>query len=217
MKLREILVGIGVVVAAGIALFAYQSTQKQRSASVASARNLQQWGIALNLFLIDNDNQLPATGRTPISGDQTSAWFNSLPLYIGQKSLAELPSGSRPRPGVPSLWIDPTVKPPRIWDPEVFYFNYAMNAALQPDPTLRSYKIYEIGNPGNVIFLTEVDGYEPIVTPETVVFRHGGGGSGAAAKVLFCDGHVAPVPRSVLEDQSARAAAAAPDGVSWFE
>jgi prepilin-type processing-associated H-X9-DG protein len=186
---------------------------------LAAARNLQQWGIALNLHLIDHDNQLPAVGTTPVDASQKSAWFNALPPYISQTPLTDLPPGQRPRPGVPSLWIDPVTKPVKVWDPEVFFFNYAMNRALQPDLKVRSFRIYEVPSPGNVIFMAEVEGYSPSCSQEDVVFRHGAMRSGdpnASAHVLFCDGHVQAIPRKVLLNPSALRAESASDGPSWF-
>lgn len=218
MKPREILLAGAVGVLLLVAGIAWIRARGQDAAGVASARNLQQWGIALNLYLIDNENQLPEVGGEPIDSKQTKAWYNGLPPYLSQTPLAELPAGQRPRPGVPSLWIDPVLKPVRTWDGEQFYFNYGMNHALQPQAGVRSFKINELNYPGNVVFLTEVDGYDPDVTPETVAFRHGRTKSAAAiAQVLFCDGHVAPVTRAVLTSEDSLSAAAAEKGVSWFQ
>ncbi len=216
MGLRHIIPAVAVLVVLGISVAAYLGSKNSDASSAASARNLQQWGIALNLYLIDNDNQLPEVGETPIEADQSKAWYNALPVYLSQTPLADLPPGNRPKPGVPSIWINPATPEPRTWDPAVFYFNYAMNSALQPDPALRSFKIYEIDYPGNVVFMTEVDSYEPGVTPAEVAFLHGT--RAPSANVLFCDGHVAPVPRTVLvEDDASRYARSAENGVSWFE
>lgn len=218
MKPREIALASIVVVLLGVALVAWVLSRQKDASGAASARNLQQWGIALNLYLIDNDNQLPEVGADPINPSQKRAWYNAMPPYLGQTPLADLPPGQRPRPGMVSLWIDPDTKVPRVWDPEMFYFNYAMNTFLQPEEGVRSFKINELEYPGNVVFLTEVDGYEPWVDPETVVFRHGGHGANAIANVLFCDGHVALVTRAVLIDSDdARRASNVASGVSWFE
>lgn len=216
-KITAVVVVLGALAAVSLGAFAKREEDARR---MGSARNLQQWGIALNLYLMDNNNQLPEVGKSPVSADQKHAWFNALPPYISKAPLAELPPGERPRPGVPSLWVDPVTKPVRAWDPEVFYFNYGMNAALQPDASLRSFRIYEIPHPGNVVFLAEKDGYSPEVTPDSVAFRHGRGQPSspqAAAHVLFCDGHVMAVPRSVLtDDPAARKASSAAEGLSWF-
>jgi len=220
MKPREILLACTVGVLLLVAAVAWFLARGKDAAGAESARNLQQWGIALNLYLIDNENQLPEVGATPIEATQEKAWYNALPPYLSQTALADLPPDQRPRPGVPSLWIDPVLKPVRAWDSSTFYFNYAMNQALQPQAGMRSFKINELNYPGNVVFLTEVDGFEPSVTPETVAFRHGGRPASptAIANVLFCDGHVAPVTRAALvDDPASRAAASAENGVSWFE
>jgi len=218
MKRRE----IGIVAATLVILVAvgigWLMSKSRGADAAASARNLQQWGIALNLCLIDNENQLPSVGGAPIEPEPKSAWYNTLPAYLGQTPLSDLPEGRRPRPGDLSLWMAPGTKPPRIWDPSVFFFNYAMNQALQPDPSLRSFKIYEIDYPGNVVFMTEVDGYEPFATPGTVAYRYGSNSRQPVTNVLFCDGHVAAVSRSRLtDDPASRLAASAEHSVSWFE
>jgi len=207
-----------VLAAVGLASISRRGEEAKRA---GSARNLQQWGISLNLYLMDNNNQLPGIGGTPITPDQKDAWYNALPPYLSKPALAELPEGQRPRPGVPSMWIDPTTKPVRVWDPAVFYFNYAMNRALQPETGVRSFRIYEISHPGNVVFLTEVDGYSPWASPDDVVFRHGGAKPSsprATAHVLFSDGHVQSVQRAVLvDDPASRLAKSAAEGISWAE
>jgi prepilin-type processing-associated H-X9-DG protein len=221
ISLREIIIGIAIVVVLAVVLSAILMKQKAEAVRVASSRNLQQWGIALNLYLIDNENQLPEVGGDPVSPDQKKAWYNALPPYISQTPLADLPEGQRPRPGVPSIWIDPASGKVRIWDPAVFFFNYGMNKYLQPVEGTRSFRIYEINFPANVVFMTETEGYSPGITPENVVFRHGGvrpTNPKAEAHVLFCDGHVQAVTRQQLvNDPNALSAAAAETGISWFQ
>ncbi|MGH8048391.1 MAG: hypothetical protein ACREKL_14200 [Chthoniobacterales bacterium] len=220
MKPREILLALAVGILLIVAVIAWFIGRGEQASGTASMHNLKQWGIALTIYLNDHENQLPEVGKTPIEASQENAWYNALPPYIGQTPLAEMPPDDRPRPGVPSIWIDPVLKPVRVWDPQTFYFNYAMNQALQPQGDVRSFKINELNYPGNIVFLAEVDGYDPSVTPDTVAFRHGGKSTSptATANVLFCDGHVAPVTRAVLvDDPASRTAAEAEHGVSWFE
>lgn len=221
MKLREILIAIVVLAVLAFVVVTMQMKRAAEAKSIASARNLQQWGIALNLYLIDNENQLPEVGATPVTPEQKKAWYNAMPPYISQTPLADLSPSQRPRPGVPSLWIDPATKPPKIWNDSDFYFNYAMNKFLQPVEDVRSFRIYEINYPANVVFLTEVDGFSPAASPAEVVFRHGSAAStspDATAHVLFCDGHVQLVTKAKLvDDPAALTAAAAENGVSWFQ
>jgi len=221
ISLREILIGAAILVVLAVVLTGIFLKQQAEARRLASSRNLQQWGIALNLYLIDNENQLPDVGKDPVTPEQKKAWFNALPPYISQSPLADLPAGSRPRPGVPSLWIDPSSKPVKVWDPEVFFFNYGMNKSLQPVEGTRSFRIYEINYPAHVVFLAEVEGYIPAIGPEDVVFRQGGARPSspkAETQVLFCDGHVQLVTREKLvNDPTALSAAAAEQGVSWFQ
>ena len=221
ITVREVVIAIVIVMVLGAVLATILMKQKADATRVASSRNLQQWGIALNLYLIDNENQLPDVGSDPVTPEQKKAWFNALPPYISQTPLADLPEGQRPRPGVRSLWIDPTSKEVRVWDPAVFFFNYGMNQYLQPLKGTRSFRIYEISYPANVVFLTETESYSPALGPDNVVFRHGGvspTSPQAHANVLFCDGHVQPVTREQLVmDPNSLSAAAAETGVSWFQ
>lgn len=206
--------GAIVLIVLGAVLWAVLGQQKEDSARVAGARNLQQWGIALNLYLMDNENQLPEVGKTPVTPQQTKAWFNVLPPYLSEKPLADLPVGERPRPGVPSLWIRPNTRPVKIWDPEVFFFNYGMNRNLQPVEGTRSFRIYELNFPGSVVFLAPIKGYEPDAGPGDVFFPKG---RDPSVHILFCDGHVQPVPRTKILDASSLSATAAEAGFSWFQ
>lgn len=210
------ILGVVAVVAAvvGYAVLAGKAEQAKRTRSL---RNLQEWGIALNLHLMDNDNQMPEVGSNAPSEADTRAWYQALPPYISRTPLVALPPEERPRPGETSLWIDPASKPVKVWDSSVFYFNYAMNRALQPDPELRSFRIYELPHPGNIVFLAEVDAFQPSVTPEEVVFRQGASRPGdpkARSHVLFSDGHTRSMSREELLDPAARSAKH--PGVSWF-
>ncbi len=220
ITLREILIGAGILVVLAVVVAGIFFKQQADARRVASSRNFQQWGIALNLYLIDNENQLPEVGKDPVTPEQKNAWYNALPPYISQTPLAELPPGQRPRPGEPSLWIDPSTKPVKVWDGNVFYFNYGMNKFLQPVEGTRSFRIYEINYPANVVFMTEVEGFVPNIGPEDVVFRLGGKPKSPKAEtlVLFCDGHVQIVTRqNLVNDPNALSAAAAETGVSWFQ
>lgn len=203
-----------VLVGLFLVLVSILDRQKQEGARVAGVRNLQQWGIALNLCLIENGNQLPEVGKSPVTSSQAASWFNLLPPYISEKPLAELPPGERPRPGVPSIWIRPGIKPVKIWDPEVFFFSYGMNRSLQPVEGTRSFRISEISFPGHVIFLAPTEGYSPDSEPGSVVCSDN---KKLLAHILFCDGHVEAVPCAKLLDSDSLAASSAENGISWFQ
>lgn len=173
--------------------------QKKRSLEAGSLQNLQQWGIALNLYLIENQSTLPTVGSKPPVNEDTSAWFNSLPTYLMLPQLTQLPPEKRPRPGKPSLWIDPFDFAETTVPADGFYFSYGMNRWLQPVANYRPYKIHEIENPAATVFLAEVSGDSPGALPAQVVFRRGTTtGPEAHTAVLFCDGHVGLQSRAAL-------------------
>lgn len=219
--MRDVLISLAILAMVAAVLIPYYIGRKTKSIEAANIRNLRQWGIALNLYLIENEHTLPGIGAKDISPDQTHAWYNALPPYILQKPLAEIPPEELPRPGTPSVWMDPAAKPLRNIPPGVPYFNYAMNRYLQPEADLRSFKINELRAPGGVIFMTEVAGFLPWVEPSDVVFRYGNtkpDSPEAKTYVLFCDGHVDARTRAELvNDPASREAANAEKGLSWFE
>jgi prepilin-type processing-associated H-X9-DG protein len=198
---REIMVFAALLVlAVGVAI-PYFRGQRKASARTASANNLLQWGIALNLYLIENNNTLPTIGASPPRKEQSDAWYNALPPYLSQPALADLPPENYPRPGDASLWMDPAAQGPAA--PGLPYFAYGMNRWLQPDPALRAYRIYELEDPSAVVFLAEVAGDSPGALPETAAYRHGkpAPSPDAEANVLFTDGHLeSGVRKAVLSD-----------------
>lgn len=222
MKPREWLLGSGILVVLAVVLILIWGRQASEAESAQALRQLQQWGIALNLYLLDNENTLPSVGGLPVVEEQDRAWYNALPPYLGRPAVASLAPGQRPRPGVPSFWVGPSSTPTQAWDDQEFFFGYAMNGFLQPDPALRSFKVGELGRPGQVIFLGETAGFTPVLTPENVLTPWGPGrgtSPRSVAQILFCDGHVEPLTRAVLLDDPATRSAAnlTTGGPSWFE
>ncbi|MCX7713046.1 MAG: hypothetical protein N2035_05200 [Chthoniobacterales bacterium] len=214
MKFRQILL---LLILAALLFFGFFWFQRQESAArdARALRQLQLWGIALNLYLIDNDNFLPEVGTN--FQDSPYAWFEVLPPYLSQPPLSELiRNGNNPAPGSPSLWSSPRASKPRVWDKSQVYSTWAMNRALQPDPTSRPYRIQELNLPGNVIFLTEGSGFSPGLLPHEISTAPGLPRNSKTLPVLFCDGHAQPVPRRTLLASETRTAENLQKGISWF-
>jgi prepilin-type processing-associated H-X9-DG protein len=183
--------------------FFWLNSKNKASFQAASLRNMLQWGIALNLHLVENEDRLPDVGGAQASSDLPQAWYNALPGSIGQESLTQLAPANRPKPGEPSLWMDPGTKERearRNWSD--YFFSFGMNYWLQPDPGQPAWKIYKLEDPSRTVFLTQNAGPRPGVTPETVVYRYGGIGAKAAATVLFCDGHAGVLVKPLLSGAS---------------
>lgn len=198
LRLREIIiVGVALILLILLLVPVFRK-RSDRDLSMMSAQNLMQWGIALNLYLIENANTLPEVGPDTVSEDFEKAWYNALPPYLSQEPLSTR-SRLEIDPETTSLWVDPAVDPKDIPRYQDFVLTYAMNRCLQPSPEDGAYRIFDLQNPGAVIFLTEVLQSNPGATPEDVRFRHGTR-SEPKAHVLFCDGHVELLDRKVLTE-----------------
>lgn len=181
------------VVALAVAL-PYFLHQSRAAARTASLQNLRQWGIAFNLYLVENDHTLPAAGRR---ADDPAAWFNALPPYL---SLPPLSATAPEAAGPGTLWADPAARPP-AGAPAAARATYGMNTWLQPDPAAAAWRIYDIEDPSGTLFLVETAPGVLQTGPGGMTFRHGPGETGHA---LFCDGHAEPVTRAAAEAPAAR-------------
>ena len=214
--LIELLVVISIIaLLVGILLPALGSARRA-ARSVVCKSNMRQWGIALNVFMVNHDDQLPreVVGINHPELD-TDYWFfhNALPQAIGQPTYAEVYGDTaNPDREIPSDWI--------WWCPEGGKdhpnpFNYGMNNVLNgtssnlPNYSFGGWKglinVNQIPNPTNTLFLgePEIDDTKltsPIISglsigPDTAAhidddqdggFRH----PGESANFLLLDGHV---------------------------
>jgi prepilin-type N-terminal cleavage/methylation domain-containing protein/prepilin-type processing-associated H-X9-DG protein len=108
--LIELLVVIAIIAILAGLLLPTLARAKQRANSVACLSNLRQWGIALDMYLDDNNQTFPdfaIAATTPgapagysqdslhwsdlaafaAAGQGNSAWFNALPPYVSQNAL----------------------------------------------------------------------------------------------------------------------------------
>lgn len=193
-----ILAAIIVPVAGNIRIRAHQTT---------SMNNLRQWAAGLSGSLAEFDNSLPSDGGSGTANiSDTDAWFNRLPRFMGMKALSDPETQSKlPRPGDKSIWVNPAVKPADVRG-SGFTFFYAMNDYLSnsAEPTIKMTRIERMAA---TVFMTEVSGDSPSVTPRTVKAYFGGGdpssGLDNEANILFCDGHVISMKRKDFQDPKA--------------
>jgi len=173
----------------------------EKTARQASRNNLLQWGIALNLYLIENRNELPHPGSDAPSNEEERAWYNSLPLYLSQPALTELESNPN---ALKQLWTNPAAPEQPLVQNGQYFFYYGMNLWLQPKGE-EPLRIYDIEDPTATVFMTEVYSPFPHSLPDRVDYRFGEKPSSgeAFAHVLFCDGHVEPVKKAKLSNNPA--------------
>ncbi|MEO0453813.1 MAG: hypothetical protein AAFY98_06705 [Verrucomicrobiota bacterium] len=205
LTIASALVLLVILIAVPILLSGQSSKKKQ-----TSANNLLQWGIALNLYLIDNNNRLPTPGTERVSSDEITAWYNTLPLYLSRDALSDLSPGPLPEKKEESIWINPAAldsaeKLPRGY----FTFYYGMNEELVGAKN-KPLRIYDVSNPTKTVFLSETCQTEPGIDPSGVEYFFGKPKPSpeATAHVLFCDGHVELVPYAELNFPH-------PEGIQW--
>jgi prepilin-type N-terminal cleavage/methylation domain-containing protein/prepilin-type processing-associated H-X9-DG protein len=108
--LIELLVVIAIIAILAAMLLPVLAKAKEKANRIACLSNLQQWGLALDMYLDDNNQIFPdfsianSTPDAPSGYDQdnihwtdlaifaaggygNSAWFNALPPYVSQKAL----------------------------------------------------------------------------------------------------------------------------------
>jgi len=212
-RLRETIIVTIALILLIVVLVPVFRKRSEQDLSRMSAQNLMQWGIALNLYMIENDNTLPEVGPNQVDPELEAAWYNGLPPYLSQTPLGKL-SRLEVDGQNPSLWVDPSVPPDQVPRYVDYPFTYAMNRYLQPSLEFPAARIFDLQNPGAVVFLTEVLGTDPGALPADVRFRHGD--KEPRAHVLFTDGHVELVHS---DDLVGNPAALAPEtelaAVSW--
>ncbi|MEI6078381.1 MAG: prepilin-type N-terminal cleavage/methylation domain-containing protein [Verrucomicrobiota bacterium] len=91
--LIELLVVIAIIAILAAMLLPALSKAKQKALQASCNSSLHQWGLAIQLYVGDNNDGIPRDGMnasgTYGAGDsqQVNAWFNLLPSYVSAKPL----------------------------------------------------------------------------------------------------------------------------------
>jgi prepilin-type processing-associated H-X9-DG protein/prepilin-type N-terminal cleavage/methylation domain-containing protein len=195
--LVELLVVLAIIaVLSGLILSAVGPVRANADVAESVSR-LRQWGVALGLYVNDNNGSLPRRGQgvQPLARiDRPTDWFNALPPYLGSPAYQDLvASGRKPKPGDKSIFVSPGCTDPG----GEYYLSYAMNMNLSPwnlpEPTMMS----QIANMSFVVFMAEAPGQFSSTYPSSraysVAAPHRNKGN-----VLFLDGHVQTLSASYL-------------------
>ena len=214
--LLELLVVIVIIAILAALLLPAFASVKRKGQQTASINNLRQWGAALAGSLADNNNTFPADGQalSKIYIEQTEAWFNRLPPYMGEKPLVDRQAqDAKPKAGEKSVWVNPAVPGSAnagiIGDK--FLFCYGMNYWLYSKDHYLSMSAIEY--PAGTVFMAETAeiGYSVCNPDPKVPSIHAYFGNGDpltsdenVADFLFCDGHVRSMTRKEFKVVEAR-------------
>jgi len=109
--LIEMLVVIGIIGILAALILPALAQAKEKSRAASCRANLKQWGVATQLYTLDNNDLLPPDGNPnpPASATNGSGWNVALPKEIGLSSYLAMPwrTNALIDPGR-SLWVCPT-------------------------------------------------------------------------------------------------------------
>lgn len=159
--LIELLVVIAIIAILAAMLLPALSKAKAKAKMINCVSNLKQWGLALTIYSVDNNDTIPRDGMDEASGvypgtsgaqGDMNAWFNQLPPNMSERTLREYyldtSNGSAnyqryPFPGGRGkVWHCPaaTMSPAEAQDGSVVdgtgqggYFSYIMNLDLKKE------------------------------------------------------------------------------------
>lgn len=131
--LIELLVVIAIIALLMGILFPAIQGGRAAAANAKCLSNLRGWGQALQLYFQDSDGYFPYEGMAGggLALEETNAWFNVLPPYIGETGLVYMVANYRsPQPGRNSIFMCPSLKDEDIegsFDEGTPIFAYAYN------------------------------------------------------------------------------------------
>src|SRR5580658_10634695 len=90
--LIELLVVIAIIGILAAMLLPALNKAREKANAVRCVGNMHQWALALNMYNDDWNEYYPYDGdpTTPIDPANAGAWYNVLPPYLSQKTLATL-------------------------------------------------------------------------------------------------------------------------------
>jgi prepilin-type processing-associated H-X9-DG protein/prepilin-type N-terminal cleavage/methylation domain-containing protein len=177
---------------------------RQSANQLTCASNLRQWGLAMQMYAVQNNGYLPRRGQGVGPTQQVTRlpdWFNALPPFLKMHPYMDMVASNdivRPGDGN-SLWLCPSASDM----PGSYYWSYAMNMGLSVWETDQNNgnpdKVSSVGNTSLMVFLADAPGNYCSVFPSKFangynpVPRHNN-----SVNICFLDGHVVAIPGAYL-------------------
>lgn len=204
---------------AALSLPAFSRARGQAKTTQCSA-NLRQWGIAVHLYAISNDDFLPREGKpTPLETDLKNpayqAWYVELPRQMNLPRYSIMPWRTNPlvQPSR-SIWICP--RNPRRCNASSKtnnLFHYCLNENVDGTGNEdRPVQISSLRNPVNIVYLFDSKNL-PAVGGCSYVHTNL---HNAGAQFLFLDGHTARVRNIEYWDFRRRRAITNNPSLVWY-
>ena len=180
--LIELLVVIAIIAILAALLLPALARAKQKADGIACLSNLKQWGLALNMYLDDNNQVFPdfsIPNNTPgaasgydqdnihwtdlatfaAGGYGTRAWFNALPPYVSQKALSQYAADPTNFVNGPNIFNCPSARflPAEVDPLNRVAFSYGLNFkgtnGLVPAPS--PFKATVVAHPSAFVFFSD--------------------------------------------------------------
>jgi len=148
--LIELLVVIAIIAILAALLLPALSLAQEKARATSCLNNLKQWGLATQIFAVDNNDYLPKDG-TPNGSSVNEGWYVDFPHVLGVPTYQEMPwrTNTGIDPGR-SIWICPS-NPRRSNGNNLFH--YCLNEHVNASGTGNQVKLSAIRQPVHTVWL----------------------------------------------------------------
>jgi prepilin-type N-terminal cleavage/methylation domain-containing protein/prepilin-type processing-associated H-X9-DG protein len=192
--LIELLVVVAIIAILASMVLPALARAKAMSTAATCLNNLKQWGVATQMYALENEDFLPPDGS--VTGNSTNnAWYIDLPKTLGIAPCTEMPwySDSSASLGK-SIWICPSN--PRVSvQTSHMLFHYCLNENINgTGKASRSVRLSSISRPSKAVWLFDSKNQPPCGSVNFV----GTNTHNEAAQMVFLDGHASRINRRAV-------------------